>query len=112
MTWTSCRSCRSSARLTSVSVSASDVDELSELSELGSESSLDDWPAGGSLSPGPAHQDVTARLKAARDADRDRYLTAARLTNSPRSGEGCSLVVASVEWIFTSYEILITHKYF
>ena len=78
--------------MTYVSVSASDVDELSELSELGSESSLDDWPVGGSLSPTPAHHDVTARLKAARDADRDRYLTAAQLTKSPRSVNICVAV--------------------
>ncbi|XP_043200054.1 mucin-5AC-like isoform X2 [Amphibalanus amphitrite] len=75
---------------TAVTVGARDVDELSELSERGSESSLDDWTAGPpSLSDVPpvTHQDVTSRLKAARDADRDRYLTAARINATP-SGSG------------------------
>ena len=63
-----------------------DVDELSELSERGSQSSLDDWTAGDPSSPpvSVSHQDVTERLRAARDADRDRYLTAAARVASPR----------------------------
>ena len=69
--------CRISLTIPPVHVS-SEVDELSDLSERGSETSLDDW------SPAPAApvspEEVTARLRAARDADRDRYLTAARLT--------------------------------
>ncbi|XP_037085625.1 uncharacterized protein LOC119106133 [Pollicipes pollicipes] len=57
-----------------VTVGSRDVDELSDLSERGSESSLEEWR---SVSPAG---DVTARLRAARDADRDRYLTGRLVT--------------------------------